>query len=91
MVPKVEQGQQFVDTAAAIGWLRGERDWLFRTENAWKAIFNDWTNAPNHYDDFLWKVVERSYAFLAPRFLSFQEWKTQDSGFRKEAVTAKVW
>jgi hypothetical protein len=58
---------------AAVVWLRHQRDWLFRTNHAWTPVFNDWANAPSQFDEFLWKVVERTYPFLAPRYMSFQE------------------
>ena len=79
------------DMPAAIGWLRRQRDWLFRTNHAWKAVFTDWGNAPNHFDDFLWKVVERTYLFLAPRFMSFQDWMVKDARAKADSVRAKVW
>ena len=55
------------DTPAAIAWLRRQRDWLFRTEQAWAPVFADWANAPNHVDEFLWKIVERTYQFPGPQ------------------------
>ncbi|MDR3533757.1 MAG: hypothetical protein P4L90_24745 [Rhodopila sp.] len=79
------------DTPAAVAWLRRQRDWLFRTNHAWGPVFADWAGAPNHYDDFLWKVVERTYLFLAPRYMSFQEWSVNDIRMRQEPLRATVW
>jgi hypothetical protein len=79
------------DTPAAIAWLRRQRDWLFRTEQAWAPVFADWANAPNHVDEFLWKIVERTYSFLAPRFMSFEEWTVQDAKHAKSALRGSVW
>jgi hypothetical protein len=79
------------DLPAAVAWLRRQRDWLFRTNHAWGAVFADWASAPSHFDDFLWKVVERTYLFLAPRFMSFQEWTVRDARHKAEAMRVKVW
>ncbi len=79
------------DTPAAIAWLRQQRDWLVRTKQAWEPVFLDWASAPNHFDDFLWKVVERTYSFLAPRFMSFHEWAIMDSESKRQVKRATVW
>jgi hypothetical protein len=79
------------DPPPAIASLRDQRNWLFRTNHAWGAVFADWANAPGHFDDFLWKVVERTYFFLAPRFMSVQEWSIRDAPSKQEGVRAKVW
>ena len=76
---------------SAVAWLRRQRDWLFRTNHAWEPVFNDWGNAPNNFDDFYWKVVERSYSFLAPRFMSYQEWTSTIAKPKKEDMKVKVW
>ncbi len=72
-------------------WLRHQRDWLFRTNQSWGPVFTDWANAPSHFDDFLWKVIERTYLFLAPRFMSFQEWTTKESRLKQASVRVTVW
>jgi len=79
------------DTPAAIAWLRHQRDWLFRTKRAWEPVFADWANAPSDFDESVWKVVERTYSFLAPRFMSFQEWTIMDAKSRREVKQATVW
>jgi hypothetical protein len=79
------------DLPTVVAALRRQRDWLFRTNRSWAAVFNDWAAAPKHFDEFLVKVVERTYLFLAPRFMSFQEWTKVDARIKKTAVKAKVW
>jgi hypothetical protein len=79
------------DPPGSVAWLRSERDWLFRTNHAWSAVFADWSNAPSHFDDFLWKVIERSYLFLAPRFMSVQEWMVRDARPKQDGLRAKMW
>jgi hypothetical protein len=79
------------DLPGAIAWLRPKRDWLFRTNHAWKPVFADWGRAPGHFDDFLWQIVERTYLFLAPRFMSFQDWTVKDPRVQSNRIRAKVW
>jgi hypothetical protein len=79
------------DPAATIAWVRKQRDWLFRTNNAWGLVFNSWASAPNEFDDFLWKVVEKTYVFLAPRFMSFTEWKVAETRLKKDQIQVNVW
>jgi hypothetical protein len=79
------------DLPQAVAWLRSQRDWLFRTNHAWSAVFADWATASSHFDDFLWKVVERTYSFLAPRFMSVQEWAIRDASPKQEDARAQIW
>jgi hypothetical protein len=79
------------DLPAVIAGLRRQRDWLFRTNRAWSAIFTEWAAAPQHFEEFVLRVVERTYLFLAPRFMSFQEWTTSEAKMQKTAMRAKVW
>jgi hypothetical protein len=79
------------DMSPAVVWLRGQRDWMFRTHQAWEPVFADWANAPNHYDEFMWKAIERTYLFLAPRYMSFQEWSAMTPPPPRRAAPVTVW
>ena len=79
------------DIPATVAAMRKKRDWLFRTNHAWTPMFNDWANAPGAYDEFLWKVVERSYVFLAPRYMPYQEWTMGGAVLKEQAPMVKVW
>jgi hypothetical protein len=79
------------DVPVAIAGLRRQRDWLFRTNRAWTSVFSDWDAAPKRFDEFLLRVVERTYVFLAPRFMSFQEWTTAESKLKKTTLRATTW
>jgi hypothetical protein len=79
------------DLPRVIAGLRRQRDWLFRTNRAWAPVFAEWAAAPRHFDDFLLKVIERTYLFLAPRYMSFQEWTAVDARMKKSATRATVW
>jgi hypothetical protein len=79
------------DLPSAVTWLRDQRNWLFRTNHAWGPVFTEWANAPRQFDDFLWKVVERTYFFLAPRFMSVQEWTIRDGRSKPDTMRADTW
>jgi len=79
------------DTPAAVAWIRRQRDWFVRTNQAWGPVLGAWNSAPTHFDDFLWKIIEQTYAFLAPRFMPFQEWLSAEAKMKKDKVHAKVW
>jgi hypothetical protein len=79
------------DPPAAIEWLRQQRDRLFRMNRAWEPVFEDWGSMSGHLDDFFWKALERTYAFLAPRFMSYQEWEIVGAKSKPTGLRAKVW
>jgi hypothetical protein len=79
------------DLPAAIAGLHRQRDWLFRTNLAWSTVFADWEAAPKHFDEFVMKAVERTYIFLAPRFMTFQEWNATAVKLQATKIKAKVW
>ncbi|MDB5404541.1 MAG: hypothetical protein JWQ55_6559 [Rhodopila sp.] len=79
------------DLPPVVAELRRQRDWLFRTSRGWAAVFNDWAAAPKHFDEFLLKVIEKTYAFLAPRYMSYQEWTTAEAMLKKKAMKVTVW
>jgi hypothetical protein len=80
------------DAPAEIAWLRHQRDWLFRTRQAWDPVFADWASASGHADEFLWKTMDRTYSFLAPRFMSFEEWTVLDAKpAKKPTMRGTVW
>ncbi|HVY14124.1 MAG TPA: hypothetical protein VHB27_02765 [Rhodopila sp.] len=79
------------DAEVAVADLKRRRDWLYRTNRAWTPMFTDWANAPNHVDEFLWKIVERSYQFLAPRYMPYKEWSLSLTGFKTSAPQMQVW
>ncbi len=57
-------------------FIRSNRDWLHRSRRAWEPILNAWRMPPQRLDDAAWALVQRTYHFLAPRFMPVQEWQT---------------
>lgn len=63
--------------------IRSSRDWLYRLSRAWGPTLQDWEEAAGLPDAELWKLIERTYHFLAPRYMAVQEWQAFVSGDRR--------
>ncbi len=63
--------------------IRSSRDWLYRLSRAWEAILQDWEQAAGLPDVELWQLIERTYRFLAPRYMAVQEWQASVTGRRR--------
>jgi len=63
--------------------IRSSRDWLYRLSRAWESILQDWDDIAGLPDGELWKLVERTYRFLAPRYMPVQEWQAFVTGGRR--------
>jgi hypothetical protein len=55
-------------------FIRNNRDWLYRTFRAWEPILLAWDSADGLGDREMWALIERTYQFLAPRFMPVTEW-----------------
>ena len=57
-------------------FLRPNRDWLYSTQIAWEPILQEWDLGPTQVDpERIWRLVDRLYRFLAPRYMAVQEWQ----------------
>lgn len=56
-------------------FIRTQRDLLHRSETAWRPILMAWEAQGTHQEKLPWTLVARTYQFLAPRFMTVQEWK----------------
>ena len=74
-----------------MAWLRKQRDCLARTRHAWEPVFADWAAVTNNNDDAFWHALEQTYAFLAPRFMPFQEWAAPDLWRKDSHALMQVW
>jgi hypothetical protein len=74
-------------------FIRSNRDWLYRTQRAWHALLTDWDVAGIGYDEGVLLLLNRSYHFLAPRFMPVTEWesRTLPHGRKKESARRMVW
>jgi hypothetical protein len=55
-------------------FIRLHRDWLYRSSRAWEPILAEWDGVAPGLDEILWTRLNRTYQFLAPRFMPVQEW-----------------
>jgi hypothetical protein len=55
-------------------FIRGSRDWLYRTQRAWQPLLLEWEQVGFTLDDMARGAIEHSYRFLAPRFMPVTEW-----------------
>jgi hypothetical protein len=68
-----------------VGLIRKARDGLFRRLNAWTPIFGAWQHAVVERSRTFEDLIDRTFKFLAPRFMTVQEWQ---SAVRPAAVRA---
>lgn len=50
-------------------FIRSNRDWLYRTQRAWQPLLLEWDAAAIGFDDGVQLLLNRTYQFLAPRFM----------------------
>jgi hypothetical protein len=59
--------------------LRPHRDRLYASLLAWKGLLDSWEGVPCHLHrepEAVWRVVDETYRFLAPRYMPVQSWQT---------------
>jgi hypothetical protein len=56
-------------------FIREHRDWLYKSSRAWESILAEWdASLMPGLDESTWARLNRTYHFLAPRFMPMQEW-----------------
>ena len=55
-------------------FIRANRDWLYRTQRAWQSLLVEWDAAGSSFDEGMMLLLNRTYQFLAPRFMAVTEW-----------------
>jgi hypothetical protein len=55
-------------------FIRSNRDWLYRTQRAWQTLLVEWDVAGIGFDEGILLLLNRSYQFLAPRYMPVTEW-----------------
>jgi len=72
-------------------FIRSNRDWLYRTQRAWQSLLLEWDSAGIGFDEGILALLNRSYQFLAPRFMAVTEWASgSQQAARKQAQTRKM-
>ena len=74
-------------------FIRSNRDWLYRAQRAWQSLLKEWDVAGIGYDEGILLLLNRSYQFLAPRFMPVTEWTSslRPAKSRKDATRQMVW
>lgn len=74
-------------------FIRANRDWLYRTQRAWQSLLQEWDGAGISFDEGILQLLNRSYQFLAPRFMPVTEWEslTRPSARKKNTTKQMVW
>jgi hypothetical protein len=72
-------------------FIRDNRDWLYRTQRAWQALLVEWDAAGISFDEGVLALLNRTYQFLAPRFMRVTEWTMLNQPAKKKTVKQMVW
>ena len=62
--------------------IRSSRDNFYRSSRAWEPTLHDWEQSDHLTDVELWQLIDRTYHFLAPRYMPVQEWQAFVTGQR---------
>jgi hypothetical protein len=54
-------------------FIRSARDQLYRSQRAWQPILDAWADA-EALEEVPWDLINRTYQFLAPRYMPVTEW-----------------
>ena len=73
-------------------FIRSNRDWLYRAQRAWQTLLSEWDAAGVSFDEGMMLLLNRSYQFLAPRFMPVTEWvAVLRPGKKEKKVRQMVW
>jgi hypothetical protein len=74
-------------------FIRSNRDWLYRSQRAWQPLLQEWDSAGIGFDEGILLLLNRSYQFLAPRFMPVTEWTALSGqvGRKREKARQMVW
>ncbi len=71
------------------GFIRSNRDWLYRSQRAWEPILDRWTRTSNVDDTG--PLLTETYQFLAPRFMPTTAWRAWNERKRGPAAARMTW
>jgi hypothetical protein len=79
------------NTDSQRNFIRAKRDWLYRTHRAWQSLLQEWDTAGIGFDEGVQLLLNRSYQFLAPRFMPVTEWPSLMRTHKQIAARRMVW
>ncbi len=68
-------------------FIRSNRDWLYVSQRAWQPLLSEWDAAGTSLNDDVLLLLNRTYRFLAPRFMPVTEWIRVSRPVNKEGIT----
>jgi hypothetical protein len=76
--------------------LRPHRDRLYALLLAWQGVLDSWDGVPAHLHrepEAVWRIVDETYRFLAPRYMPVQSWQTflAPPGKSERSRTSLIW
>lgn len=73
-------------------FIRSNRDWLYRTQRAWQSLLSEWELAGIGFDEGILQLLNRTYQFLAVRFMPVTEWTAASHPKQVKDMTRRmVW
>ena len=66
--------------------IRMHRDWLYSSLRAWEGVLLAWETGGIGRSDGTVALLQRTYRFLAPRFMPTQEWRAGLQAYRADAA-----
>lgn len=73
-------------------FIRSNRDWLYRSQRAWQTLLAEWDVAGIGFDEGMMLLLNRSYQFLAPRFMPVTEWTANTRlATKQKPIRQMVW
>ena len=73
-------------------FIRANRDWLYRTQRAWQTVLLDWDSAGVSFEEGTLVLLNRTYQFLAPRYMAVTEWAAASRPSKKKKTDRQmVW
>ena len=74
------------------GFIRSNRDWLYRSHMAWEPILAGWEKPADGLDEDRRSLLAQTYQFLARRFMPVTEWlKTNKSAKKADIGVRMLW
>jgi hypothetical protein len=62
------------NTEGQQAFIRSNRDWLYVSQRVWQPLLVEWDAVSTSMNDEMVLLLNRTYRFLAPRFMPVTEW-----------------
>ena len=72
------------------GFIRCNRDWLYRTQIAWEPLLSEWDKTPHLPDEDHRTLLTLTYQFLAPQFMPVTDWLKANKGSKRPELGRRM-